>query len=757
MMSDEAKRYLEKAKGLPFFYVVGKEEYAAVLSELQQAGVLVDNMSMFCPHDDKMPALDAMIDHFRMADIDYARNKHVLIGLGEYLSLKGIEFAKNALRKLSVSTLGNARVILLLRGVTSQVKQLVEDDPRLMAQQRVTFAETEEPEFSVICVKKNLAKTDANGLKELLQAFEKGETHKTVCTGLEFPFAMMKVSKITTSFDAIRKRLSVTDSLEEEMGTEDQWEMMLKELEANGNSLDAVFERYGVSEDSESDIYRKITDLKRFKAWLYFIFLKVHSEDLKNKYLQYVLKATNKAEDLKDNILLEIIHIPRTNRFFKTYYESRKKLIRDFSEAEFALFVQKNKIDIKEAIYRYTDTTFTEREEIIKWVAKNGRVPELDDIYPALDLYLKNYQFKCGAMSEMFTNYFGEYRIQKLVNKLCYPEFLKRVEKNAESPAYLKLDHRDSALLQVSDKQNSCLCWVDALGVEYLAYITERARQRDLSIQIKIVRAELPTITSINRKFYDEWSGKIKYKVSDLDEIKHKEKGGYDYRKTKAPIHLARELEVIDRVVDEAYGKLMRQECSSFIIASDHGASRLAVIKEQEEKYPTDTKGEHSGRCCKEFDGAILDHAIHENGYIVLTDYGRFAGSHAANVEVHGGGSLEEVVVPVITLTRKKYSRTEIKLLNENKIYADRHAGTVIELYISRVENPEQVGLLLGGKFYVAKSEDETHYTIILDDVKRASKKLVTATVCDGDDEIGEINFEVKSKVAKINDDFNLI
>ena len=49
--------------------------------------------------------------------------------------------------------------------------------------------------------------------------------------------------------------------------------------------------------------------------------------------------------------------------------------------------------------------------------------------------------------------------------------------------------------------------------------------------------------------------------------------------------------------------ELGMHNCKSFIIASDHGASRLAVIKKQEVPYEKDTKGEHSGRCCKSFDG----------------------------------------------------------------------------------------------------------------------------------------------------------
>ncbi len=52
-----------------------------------------------------------------------------------------------------------------------------------------------------------------------------------------------------------------------------------------------------------------------------------------------------------------------------------------------------------------------------------------------------------------------------------------------------------------------------------------------------------------------------------------------------------------------------------------------------------------------------------KNGYIVLADYGRFKGSRAANVEVHGGASLEEVVVPVITLSLKD-SSIEIKVVD---------------------------------------------------------------------------------------------
>ena len=189
-----------------------------------------------------------------------------------------------------------------------------------------------------------------------------------------------------------------------------------------------------------------------------------------------------------------------------------------------------------------------------------------------------------------------------------------------------------------------------------------------MSMHTDITYVELPTITSINRGFYEKWPGTQKFKESHLDEIKHKLEGGYFYTPGQAPIHLVSELKVVENAIDFAATELAMHKCKSFIIASDHGASRLAVLHHQEEKYETDTKGEHSGRCCKEFPDADLPNAIRENGYFVLSDYGRFKNSRAANVEVHGGATLEEVVVPVIRLSLRKQDDVVIKLLNADAI-----------------------------------------------------------------------------------------
>ena len=326
---------------------------------------------------------------------------------------------------------------------------------------------------------------------------------------------------------------------------------------------------------------------------------------------------------------------------------------------------------------------------------------------------------------------------------------------DASGISYAQLPTRDNAIKAIADKNSAYLYWIDALGVEYLSYITALAKKKGLSIHTDIVRSDLPTITSINKQFYEQWTGGKKYKEEQLDNIKHKDKGGYFFTDDEDPIHIPAELEIIEKALNTAAMELGMHNCKSFVIASDHGASRLAVIKKQEVPYETDTKGEHSGRCCKAFDGCDVPYKVEDNGYIILSDYGRFRGSRTANVEVHGGASLEEIVVPVITLTLKKQASVQITVIHPDDITADRHDGVTLNLYISDVESPDNISLVIEDKPYQGKSEDGSHYTFGLKDIKRAKTKPYTADVFDGADLIGSVSFKVRGKTATVKDDFD--
>lgn len=752
MLCEAVKSYLANAKGVPFFYAVGDENYNQILSELKQNSVIVDRISDFCPKDDKFPDIDDVIDYFRTLDTDYRQNKHVLIGLGEYLALRGSAFAEKILRRLDKTTLGTARVVLLLRCVTQQVNALQMDDNRIVEQNRLYIEENAVSSVTVTCTSYFSQKDVAIGVKKLLHDLEDGLSRNIhAISALDFSQSLVPVSYIKTPFEAIQHVIPGVE-LTDSMGTTAQWEQFYQELLRCNGLLDKLFSRYDCADDFEEDIYEKCAGLE-FKNWVFYISLKQNYDRIQNDYLAYVVANTDCYEDLRTNLLTGIVHIPRSDGRFHNLYTERKKLVKGFPESEIAAFIRENQIDPMESIYRYTDNTKMEREAIISWVAQHGYIAEIEIIYPALAQYLGEYVFDCGGLSDELTKYFKQYRLMKVTNQIT-PEFLAQVEQNAQRLPYTHLETRDSAILRIPDKKDAFLYWIDALGVEYLSYIAILAKKKGLSIHVDIAYVELPTITSINKGFFEKWAGSKKEKEPRLDEIKHKEEGGYFYRPGQAPVHLASELEVIRKSIDRAATELAMHTCKTFVIASDHGASRLAVIHHQEEKYDTDTKGEHSGRCCKEFADADLPQAICENGYLVLADYGRFKNSRAANVEVHGGASLEEVIVPIITLSLKKQCDLIIELLNADEVYCDRRLGTTIQLYISDADNTQSISVVIDEKRYAAKGSDKTHYEVNLYDMRRA-KKNVSAAIYDGDDLIGTVHFDIKGKMATVNNDFD--
>ena len=96
------------------------------------------------------------------------------------------------------------------------------------------------------------------------------------------------------------------------------------------------------------------------------------------------------------------------------------------------------------------------------------------------------------------------------------------------------------------------------------------------------VRCELPSITSRNKEFWDVLSTDRFpiISVDKIDKIKHHGEEGYDYSREdrKLPIHLIRELELIDELLKKIKTNLTNGDYQKAILIADHGASRLAVI-----------------------------------------------------------------------------------------------------------------------------------------------------------------------------------
>lgn len=750
MLDISVKNYLSTAKGMPFFYVVGDNEYKATLDELKQEGVSAIRISDFCKKPDKFPDLGDMVDSFRTGDVDYKSNKYVLIGLGEYLALKGEAEALKVLRELKGTTLGTARVILLLRFVGTQVEEIVSEDIRVKSRVYISSKSGGNTSIANIKIEQGGGFIKDSGIKTLLRALEEGGTGKLfVKTNLQLDNSMLPLECIEDSYSAI-KVLVQGFTLPKSLGKEEYWGRLLTDLHKCDYSIFKLFEKHDFYSDYEEDFIVNAFGLD-YKYWLYFIFMKWNVNKLRNPYLRFVIERVDDFANLKAETLNAIISVKHTDKNFQALYSARKKLLKEATEADIAAFIKQNEIYPEESIYKLTDNTLLERKAIICWVSEHGVIKEIEQIYPALFAYLKKYTFTCGKYSDKLTEYFEKYKAQKISNKVD-----EGFEEYAQESAgmYAGLQTRANALMTLGDKKASFLYWIDALGVEYLAYIQELAKQKGLSINVEIARAELPTITGINKGFFDDWPDeKTKYKESQLDDIKHHDKGGFDYRECKLPIHLASELDVIGDAINRAATELAFHNYKKFIIVSDHGASRLAVLGQHSEKYETETKGEHSGRCCKYFEGYDLKNSVAENDYVVLTDYGRFKGSREANVEVHGGCTLEEVVIPIITLTLKNQAEVQIVIMSPEKLIIDRKNGTAVSIYISDVENQNAVRMEIKGKSYYSEQIDSTHYKFILDDIKRSGE--YEANIYDGSNLIGCIKLQIKGAVGSTRTGFD--
>jgi hypothetical protein len=744
MQIDSVKSYLTSTVKTPYFLFISDRQYRSAIDELKVCRLNIIPVSSFCGGDDKIPDIDGLLSYIETADISASSKGFVVTGLGEFLALQGANEATRTLSRLKDLSIGDAKVILLLRGLAPLIAGL-KTDPRF-DDRRHSVVDRAECDLSFTLAATSVGMSTLSGFKNMLTKLESGKNGSIVVnTAVSLNKAIFTVHQISNAYEGIKFSTSGF-ALARSCGTDTRWAELLTELNRSDGSLETIFKRYGFGGNLESDFYARIAG-HEFHNWLYFICLKIKTETLHNGYLSYVLDKTNRFEDFKGNVLNAIIEISHTDKRFVTFYKERKILVEKFPESDIANFAVNNRRVIAESIYKLTDVTRVEREEIVSWLSNNGLIPELKDIYPSLDAYLKRYVFKCSELAGLLTDYFEAYKRQKLSNQL-EPGFLEKVDEFAQLRQFNRLPTRDE-IMDSMDPTGTYLYWLDALGVEYLSLIEDLVHKKGLSIRVSIARAELPTITSVNKRFFDSWQGDKKEKNGELDDTKHSDSGGYNFTDNEQPIHLAKELDIIAATIDKAATELCLGHCKRFIIVSDHGASRLAVLRRKEEKYDTDTSGEHSGRCCKLFRPYDLPFAAEENGYLVLADYGRFKGSRAANVEVHGGASLEEVVVPIIELSLKDGSVT-VKLVDET-VTVDFRTGTEIKLFFN---SPVQdVSIILNGKRYQAIQTGGNHHSVKLPDTKRAGD--YAADVYSGDDLIDKIMFKALGKSGRANDAFD--
>lgn len=688
----------------------------------------------------------------------------VLIGLSSYVMLLGKKRAEELMARLQELSVAGHVIVLLshMKGIRlSRMQQdqhlsyrvlLLEGDPTPLPS--IYLASPEENSFG------QLVLPNIQALLEKLEQYDPvgGETSFAVRTSLHkevFSESMYSIRSSKGIYKELLRAFPVLKGdLEESWGTKEDWERFAQEWK-ECLSWGALAEKhFGIDAHFSAILEREYEQADAYETWLYWLLLKVQgaSEDA---YLSYALGKSRHWRDLWEHIFLSLSSLSFQMREFEKYCEGRKRLLE--GQAIPATWVSEYQDAIaqkgRDAIWYLFAGTAWEEKMLFQCLADYDYTKEevmgvLKTHFPDLFAYMKSFTFTMHQkvperLVPLLTKYFDDYKWQKLMNHLT-PDFKAQVNTLAEHRVYNQFPIRSLALSQMK-KENTMMYFVDALGVEYLSYISEKCKTYGLLLSIQVVHGELPSITSQNTEFMNPGVINIK----DLDELKH-ESQTYNYEKQKIPLHLVAELKAIDGVLQTIRDGLLMKEMKSAIIISDHGATRLAVLNDEEygaEFIVGESKGQHSGRCCQVEEDPGIPFAAYENGYAVLANYMRFKGSRKADVEVHGGATLEETLVPLLQISLKPKD----PMVEFQPALVQLRKKEVGELLLVTNFDMADPYIIVNGKIYRGKLDTHRRRAIIpLPDMKRTHDYM--ADIYDGDTLLKEqVAFHVKKEVAKDN------
>lgn len=691
----------------------------------------------------------------------------VLIGSSQALMLKSEDDLERQIDIfLGQSISGHA--LILLNHSKKYIEKFRKRDPRITG--RVLLIDGQfTPLPKIVLVKEE--KNSLESIQHLLGYMERLNGHALlnqrelyVKTDFGHDFFSKAVYQVVESegvyASLVKKYTDIAGATEIGYGTEQQWKWLDKKLSRKKSLSAVIYDEFGIADNLELILADEFSQKGTERFWLYWLALKAFGT--KNKYLRLVLGKSQGVNDFEEHIYLDLADEENEIARFERMYLERKRILNYLPEnlPLIAKYCEKIGKYEKRAVYYLTDSSINEEMEFIKYLSLYDFSEE--EVYkaakhfsPMLEKYLKQFIFDSvntkvaesdSELREVLSQYFQTYKIQKITNHI-YPEFLTIVENFATERPYNKLRPRSNIISQM-DKEGAELFFFDALGVEYLSFIQAKCEEYGLISEILVGRGELPSITVNNKEFIQYFNGKFR-KIDDLDELKHHSQI-FDYEKRKEPLHVFRELEIIDGELRQIQSLLIQGNVKKAVIVSDHGASRLAVINEEENSSPLelDEKGEHSGRCCLAESDPKIPYAAYEDGFAVLANYERFRGGRKANVEVHGGATLEEVVVPIITLMKKPenveycFTAPVIKLKQKDVAMITLYCNVPMNHPVIHVDQR-----IYEGQFVA----DKKHAKFVMPELKRSREYV--AEVYDGEKNLSiSLKFRIQKTMGQEND-----
>ena len=454
---------------------------------------------------------------------------------------------------------------------------------------------------------------------------------------------LININSIKNEKDFLEKYLKKSFLIEYCENEKDLWRKLIEDLK-NNSLIELVQNELNLNELNSIEILKKVcSKTNKYLKWL----LKGYAlEYLSNgSYFATILKNANIEEPLIDKVWfhifdnLNIEHAEERFELLSNFYQNTKPK----QKIEERLQSYLSNANIPESFI--TGITRIEKDLIIKlYNEKRFSQIQLEKLYPDLIAYLSDIRFENSI--SWIEEYFHEYKLSKLNHKTTDKLNILLKQHNSSKEMFFGWyeDLNFKELYHFNDLKEYKKLWIDGLGIEWVGLIKSHIESKyDYKVECYLSKSKLPTKTECN-KFKDI------PKIETLDEYIHKQ-ASY-----KHPLDLIEEIEIVKHIIDENIDEHL-------LIVSDHGFSAFCSFKSKTNSFAND---DHEGRCAK-IDNLIEDvnyfsHDFDCGRYLMALNHNSL--NHKTRREAHGGGTPEEVIIPIIKISKKIATQTQ-KIIKE--------------------------------------------------------------------------------------------
>ncbi len=711
------------------------------------------------------------------AELEESENTTLVYGFSQHMMMisekERRKILSNILHNIQLSTNHIHRVIFLFYQMQNILVQKIDDDLRLNERIFLLNDVPSNPTGKVIFVSNTVEIESSNYerifhdynqyLREVERNPDKDITVVTQFTHDPYSERLIQVTLIPSAYKYLVVKKQFPQSISESVGTADNWQTLVKDTKRVA-SVTTYFS--SVFKDKISiSLLGEWNDLespqKKWYAWLHMKLLSLKNiNDIDQtscfeEYLPYVLSLSNSVDAFIHEYYFGILKISPNEPCYQKYYSERKKglkyLNNNLTLSEYCEVVSHYG---EEMIYYLTDTSDYEKKLILEWISgKSSFDPEtsrlIELIYPDLWIYLKEYSVPLDIPdSDLYTKYFQAYKEQKVHNRLD-PQFCEKVNTIAkvkkEGRLYHHLSTREAAFERL-DIQNTPVYFIDCLGAEYLSFIEAFCDKNELSCSVQLVTARVPTETEYNTEFRNK-NGVNLTEMHELDQLKHKGIETCSGDNPNLPYYLIKELDLLRKYLYSILQTLQRNQ--KVVIVTDHGSSRLCVLSKQscdsDFTYDGDAKNAKRRYCENMVSSISSPYLLRDGDYSVWANYNQFTVRGAPpKWELHGGATIEEIVIPLIEISKDS---TKIKLIcktHEIKLKVDQIP--IVEFVT--IPKCQSVVLIVEKKKYPCNTSDNgSEWTCVLPkDIKTGT---YTAIVRTNEKIVGELSFSITKGLKK--------